>query len=978
MEGTVRVGVLGPVEVTVDGRPVPLSPSLRTVVAALAVEEGRVVSADQLVDRIWDDEQPRASVTLLSYVSRVRARLAAASGDDDLGVAVLRTRAPGYQLVLDAGALDAQRFRGLLRRARTDPDPHAARATVGEALDLWRGPAYADVPADFARAEGERLGETLLQARELAIELDLALGRHLAVLDELAALVHDEPLREGLWASYALALYRSGRQADALAALGRARSELAEHLGVDPGPALRALQDQVLRQDPTLDAPAAPPVAAAPTSASLPAEVAGSGSAGIGRAALVVPPTSLVGREDDLAELADVVRSGARLLTLTGFGGVGKTRLASRLADHLAGPDAPASPFPDGVVLVPLATTLDPALVVPTIARALGQTAPTGPDGVRVLAEQLAGRRLLLVLDNLEHLLDAAPDVAALVAALPGLTVVATSRAPLRVGGEQEWPVRPLAVPGTAGRAVGLAEAQASSAVELFVQRARAVAPGFRLDAGNAATVVEIVRRLGGIPLAVELASARLRILGPEALLERLDSALGSGPRDLPERQRTMRATLDWSYRLLDGDAQRLYRRLAVFSGGWTLDTLQVLEGPEVHSALETLVEHSLVTTSWGGRDTRYGMLEPAAQHARSLLAQDELAEAATAHAAHFVELAERAGQGLLAADQLAWLEVIDFEHANLLRAHEWSRGPGDGEVAGRLVWALWLYWWWRSFTTVGRRAVAAVVDDPRLSRPVAVRARLAGAALAYSQGDLDVAEAEYVAVVAAARADGDLEPLANSVAGLGIVAIARGDLVGTEAHQREAIAVAEELVATEEGATGYGPWILSLGHCWLGTALLGTGRHEEALHHLRRGLEIAHASGDRLAAYTTLWYLAHSEADPAAARAHLVEGLRLAEGVGDLTNLSYFLDALVVVESVGATAYDAAAAERHGRLLGAAAAFRDTEAARAISYYQPDDEARDRAAQRARAELGDEADDAARAAGRSLTIAEALRLAVG
>ncbi len=392
------------------------------------------------------------------------------------------------------------------------------------------------------------------------------------------------------------------------------------------------------------------------------------------------------------------------------------------------------------------------------------------------LAARLGERRVLIVLDNAEHLLDAAPDVSWLVATCPRVSVLVTSRAPLRVAGEEERLVEPLALPAatpTGPRALPLTaeEAGRSPAVSLFVTRARSVSRGFVLGDHNAAAVAELCRRLGGIPLAIELAAARIRVLDPDRMLERLDEALATGPRDLPPRQRTMQATLDWSYQLLSEPAQALFRSLSVFTGGWTLELLEDTLGPASLGPLEELVEHSLVSVerSFEGRP-RYAMLEPILQHARRLATAEEGDRAARAHLAACVRLAERAAHGYLDAEQVRWLRVVDDEHANLLAAVEHSTTSGEHDGAARIVWALWLYWWFRGLSVLGRRAATTASSLPHASPRTRARATIALAAMAFAQGDHAAARDAWQQARDATAELGDVEAEAHSEAGLGIV----------------------------------------------------------------------------------------------------------------------------------------------------------------------------------------------------------------
>ncbi len=973
--------VLGPVEVRTPDGPVPLGASLRTLLAALVVDAGRVVPADVLADRLQDDgDLDAAPSTVHSYVSRLRRRLEPRPGDG--GWRVLTTRAPGYRLVLDDDALDAARFGRLLAAARADDDPLAARERVAGALALWRGPAYADVPAAFARQEAVRLHGQRLEAEELAAELDLVLGRHRALADRLPALVAAEPFREGLRASLVLALYRSGRQADALRAYEEGRVLLADALGVDPGPALRRLHQLVLRQDPSLDAPAT-----APTAAPAPGPAPGPAAR---RPALPTPATPLLGRDEDLARVRHLVDDGARLVTLTGTGGVGKTRLALEAA-RLAAEDA--TRFPDGAVLVPLATLDDAAGVLPALSRALGTGATEGPGAREALVEHLRPLRPLLVLDNLEHLLDAAVDVAELVRDCPHLVVLVTSRAPLRVTGEVEHRVEPLTLPADGA---GPREVLSSAAVALFRDRARDVAPGLSLDPGDPhgadalRVVADVCTALAGIPLALELAAARLRVLSPRDLLARLDEALSGGRRDLPARQRTMQATLDWSYGLLDAPAQRLFRRLAVFTGGWTLPVLEAVEGPGVLPVLETLVEQSLVRVERTPDGLRFSVLEPTRQHAQRLLGDDERAEVSAAHAAAHLALAERAAPHYQGPDQVEHLRRVEREHANLLAAVDGRVAAGDGESAGRLVWALWLFWWMHGHLSAGRRAAAAVAALPDLPAPVRVRVDLALGAMLFAQGEHAEAEEVWDRAHRLSTATGDAAGLAHATAGRGIAALARGEAALAVQRLEAALPLAAALPADSDG-----PWLESLGHVWLGTALTALGAAgARAREHVEEGLRLSRARGDRLTTFVALFNLAQAEAprDPRAAERALHEGTALSAQVGDLANLSHFLDALVVLGAGGgdggghggghgggdgADVADVADPERLAVLLGAARAARERVGADVYGFYVRDEAQLASARARVHALLGPGRAAAAEARGRALPVAEVVRLAV-
>ncbi|MFL6222801.1 MAG: AfsR/SARP family transcriptional regulator, partial [Actinomycetes bacterium] len=590
-------GILGPLEVR-HGPGLLRVPGAkeRALLADLLVHAGRVVSADRLVEDLWGDDPPgNPANTLQGRVSALRRALGPA------GAGLVVTRPPGYVLEADPGQVDAARFERLVAKAgRAAGD--AAAGPLQDALGLWRGPAlaeFADQP--WAQAEAARLEELRLGAVEALVELRLAAGDHTGLVGELEGLVAEHPTRERLRGQLMVALYRSGRQADALEVYQATRAVLAGELGIDPSPELQRLQQAILVQDPALEA-------ATPRQQP--------------RHNLPERLTSLVGRSEELREAAKLVEQH-RLVTVTGPGGAGKTSLAVELARRLA------AGYPDGVWLVELAALRDPALLGEVVAVTLGLgEEPAGP-GVAPpavterLASFVADKGLLLVLDNCELLVEACAGLARrLLQAGPAVRVLATSREVLGVPGEVVWPVPPLAVPAAPestpavpGAAVTDADGEAPEmlagydAVRLFVERATAADPGFVLDSTSGPVVAELCRRLDGLPLAIELAAARVRALPPAELAARLGDRfqlLAGGGRATDPRQQTLRATIDWSWELLDDADRRLLRRLSVFSGGWTVAAAEAvcggdgLEPGEVLNGLFRLVDRSLIVAAGG------------------------------------------------------------------------------------------------------------------------------------------------------------------------------------------------------------------------------------------------------------------------------------------------------------------------------------------------------------------------------------------
>ncbi|MDF2743834.1 MAG: ATPase-like protein, partial [Actinomycetia bacterium] len=526
--------VLGSLEVVASGQPLGLgTPRQRLLLGLLLLRAGEVVSYDRIVQELWDDDPPgTARHTLQGYIHRLRRALGSEAWR-------LQTRPPGYRLKVSAGELDAEHFDELAgqgRRALVRGDPDAAADLLAAALGLWRGPLLADL-GEVAALEPERARREALRlaALEDRIEADLALARHPALIGELEGLLAEHPFRERLWGQLMLALYRSDRQADALQAFHRARQVLDQELGIQPSRWLHHRQEQILLQDAALDAPTPLPP---PTP----------------RHNLPARRSSFVGRRAELAELQGLLQT-RRLVCVTGPPGAGKTRLAVEAAACLL------EAFPHGAWFVSLAEIADPAAVRSAVATALGIPELPERPTAQALNDHLRARRLLLVLDNFEHLLPAAVAAAQLLNAAPGLTVLATSRTPLRLSGEQEYPLAPLPLPRPDELA---ADPAGNDALALFADRAAAVDPQFVLDVDNAPLIADVVARLDGLPLAIELAAARLRLFPLEELARKLSPAiplLTGGPVDHAARQQTLRDAIAWSDQLLAPADRALFRR---------------------------------------------------------------------------------------------------------------------------------------------------------------------------------------------------------------------------------------------------------------------------------------------------------------------------------------------------------------------------------------------------------------------------------
>jgi predicted ATPase/DNA-binding SARP family transcriptional activator len=637
------------------------------LLAFFLLHANRAISSDALIEAIWGSARSGPDHRLKMAVARLRKVLEPASEN---GAPRLRTIGGGYMLSVGPGELDADTFEMDVKagqRALRGGEPARARELLDQALRLWRGPPLAEVTfEEFVQGEIRRLEEVRLAAIEARVDADLALGRHQQLVAELEVLSEEHPTRERFAAQLMIALYRCGRQADALEVYRQARTRLVETLGVEPGSELRELQVAILVQASSLEAGIEPGDDAQEGRAT-PAVLSGVRPP---THSLPVSPTATVGRQEEVRTVGELLAGpDVRLVTLTGTGGVGKTRVALEVAHTLR------ESFPDGAHWVELAGVGRAEDVGPGILRALGVTSLPGEDAGDALRRYLARRRVLLVIDNFEHVLDAAELVGELHGTCPGLTFLVTSREPLNLAAENRVHVAPLPVPALS--TITMAEIESIDASALFLAAARRHDSHFSLTPDAAPAVAKICARLDGLPLALELAAARTGIMGVEELAARLEETvgeLGVAWRDAPARQRTLNATIQWSYRLLDTRQQRAFAHFAVFAGGATLEATQKVTGAAPGTIEELLSKSLLERRRQADGSTRFLLLETVRQYALERLEDDrEHRGVREAHLEHYLELVEWAVPRLGTLDEGEAFAVIDREIDNLRAALRWA-----------------------------------------------------------------------------------------------------------------------------------------------------------------------------------------------------------------------------------------------------------------------------------------------------------------
>ncbi|HVM55543.1 MAG TPA: BTAD domain-containing putative transcriptional regulator [Acidimicrobiales bacterium] len=787
-----QFGLLGPLQVTTtDGDDLVVRGSKqRALLSLLLLGRGRPVSVDRLIDGLWDQPPGNPANALQAQVSQLR-RL--------LGSDAIRSVEAGYLLGLEPGQLDLDAFDELIHRgaeAVHAGDAPSATRLLDRALQLWRGDPLVDVDAaEIATPERSRLHELRHRAIELRAEALLAVGRAHEVTNELEGLVAEHPTRERFWELLMLALYRTGRQADALRAYQRARSALIEEVGVEPGPALKELEARILGHDETLAAVAPPPI----------------------KGNLAQPLTPLIGRSRERDDLTSLLVEH-RLVTVVGPGGAGKTRLATEVG-MLQVPDG-------GSWFVALESVRDPAGVVPAIASALGARTSEHPAGsasspLTAIVNQLDHRPVLLVLDNCEHVVERVAEVVAeLLGRSPHLRVLATSREPLGVSGETLFPLGSL---------------DPQAATDLFLTRARAVRPDLDIDEVALSVVERICERLDGLPLAIELAAGRARALPLTQIADRLDDRfqlLTGGARTVLPRQQTLRAVVDWSYELLSDDERRLFGRLSVFTGGWSLHAAEAicadedLPRPAILDLLGRLVERSLVVPDSHGDQPRYRMLQTLSHYARERLDGD-VSMLRHRHAEYYRQLAEHAEPRMRSGEALVVRRELAPDIDNLWSTLGWLDQTNAAAAALRycddLAWLWFLIGDWPEGARFCRRAL-----------------EVEGEAAPAERGLVEIWWAYYLAnasghraVIAEIHAGVDLEAAMDDVIDAGDpIATAKAMLLRVNLTQR-GWDVDLQLRLVEDGmaaaAATEEPWFVGTAEMLAAGTMLRLGRNEQA-----------------------------------------------------------------------------------------------------------------------------------------------------
>jgi len=973
------------------------------LVKLLALAPDHHLHREQVMDLLWPELGMRAASNNLRQVLHGARKILDPASESRNRYLSLQDE----QLTLFPGGdlwVDVEAFEEAAAIARRFQDPAACRA----ALELYAGDLLPD----------DRYEEWTQGRREESRQLYIALLIELAGLYEehyeinlaieaLRKAVAKEPTLEEAHASLMRLHAVSGRPERALAQYERLRDVLFKSLGTQPASATRHLRDEVATGGfaPTL------PTGSPPREEEL---------LGVAKHNLPAPRTTFVGREREMVEVKRAL-SMTRLLTLTGAGGSGKTRLALEVARNLIGA------YPDGVWLVELAPLIEGDLVAQQVAGTLGVPERPGQPLVDRLVDALGDKDLLLVLDNCEHLVEAAAKVAdAILDSCPRLRVLATSREPLGVGGETLWQVLPLSVPSKTGGGHGTEYTDEDllryEAVRLFVDRARLRLPNFGLTQENAGAVARVCRKLDGIPLAIELATARMGALAVEQVAQRLETSLDvlkGASRTATPRQQTLRATLDWSHDLLSEAERALFQRLSIFAGGWTLEAAEAvcsngaIKQDDILDLLGGLVDKSLVVAGAStGEAVRYRMLRPIRQYARqNLEASGEGDAVGNRHAAFYLALAEEAEPELAGSEQRLWVERLEREHDNMRATLSWLLEHRKAELGVRLCAALWRFWFTRGYLSEGirwmRQALAS--DDPEAS-PVRVKALEGMGWLTQGQGDTALAEATYEEMLELSQELKDKGNVATALNSLGTIALTHGNNERARALLEENLTVVRQL---EEGNADTALKRFHALNLLAYLALNEEGEYVKATELLKQSLALARKAGDANRVGATLLNLGYAvlmQRNHERAIAFSEEALTVANGLGKagveiipearvnvgLASLGQgeheraaasLEDALVVAQNVGVKASVMNALEgmaslagargeatRAARLWGVAEAAREVTG---IALPPGEQELHEPHLASASSQLGEDAWEAALAEGRAMSLEEGAEYAL-
>lgn len=876
-----------------EGELLPLtSGRQQALLVNLLIARGETVPADRLIEAVWGDDLPSNPTNTLQHGVAQLRKLLEPGRSRNQSPRVLVSEGSGYRLDMSGHTFDVEEFEegvAAARRLLSGPGEAAAAERLGDVLNLWRGAAFAGFEyRDFATGEAERLEELRIQARELLLDATAATDGPAAVIADLEALVSEHPYREALWSRLMKALYQEGRQAEALRVFKRASEALGEELGIEPSPELRELEEQILLQDPSLAAElAAVPVHNLPE-----------------------PAATLVGRDQALDQLLGFVES-SRLTTLLGPGGSGKTRLAIE-AGHLV-----AGSYPDGVWLIRLDELSDADLLAASIGASIGMPENRDKAVIATLTDFLADQSALLIIDNCEHLVDSVADVVeAVLGRCPEVTVLATSQVALQLNGEQRMPLPPLRLPGEEGSPFD--DMEAVPAVQLFLERAAAIDPEFDMGPTSLAAVANIVSALDGMPLAIELAAARADVLGAVEIAQRLSdrfAVLDTSARDVPERQRTLRNTVEWSFGLLEQSEQAFFARLAVFPGSFDAAAAaaiaDVTEG-EALALIGRLLQRSLVSRHVSdAAKSHYRLLETLRVFgAEQLDAAGELAATRDRHLDHYAVLVRDLDDRLQAPEQLvAFAEMVE-EQDNMRAAMAWSlesRRLGPGVTVA--VWSA-RFWDWRgtlSEAITWMTRFLAANPSERVT-DVALLHSWAGF-FSWELGWEDRAAALSAEGLRIATEQGDRLGLAASLTGKALQARVNGDHDEASRRNAEIREIAVEIVQ---------PWLQAWADNHDGLSLLAAGRVSAAEAAAEQSLRAFSRLGDKRAtgwALTVLAQISHEQGRPERTVELAQKAVDVSIEAGDGRNAAWAMELAAsasrdVGDLAAATRYADAAAE--------------------------------------------------------------------